>query len=293
MPAIGQDARHVAGYEEQRAARGGKLLSKPLDAWQICAGGRCDGRVSQAGEVRPLHIDSGSRDALLYVPKGYKKGDATPLVLLLHGAGSDPRNGLLPLLPLADEHRLLLLAPGSRGRTWDAVGGSFGPDVTVIDRALEAVFEQHVIDRDHFACGGFSDGASYALSLGIANGYLFSHIMAFSPGFMSPPRYEDAPGIFVSHGTDDRVLDIDRCGRRVVARLRQQGYTLNYCEFRGGHSVPVEIASKALDWFFAPGKGPQAMQAGISVDEKRAIKPSETARPDDKASGGAAEKAGQ
>ena len=34
---------------------------------------------------------------------------------------------------------------------------------------------------------GFSDGASYALSLGAANGDLFTHIAAFSPGFMRPP----------------------------------------------------------------------------------------------------------
>jgi phospholipase/carboxylesterase len=28
--------------------------------------------------------------------------------------------------------------------------------------------------------------ASYALSLGIANGNLFSHVLAFSPGFLAP-----------------------------------------------------------------------------------------------------------
>lgn len=36
-------------------------------------------------------------------------------------------------------------------------------------------------------CAGFSDGASYALSLGLPNGNLFSHIVAFSPGFMRAP----------------------------------------------------------------------------------------------------------
>jgi predicted esterase len=33
------------------------------------------------------------------------------------------------------------------------------------------------------AVSGFSDGASYALSIGPANGDLFTHVMAFSPGF--------------------------------------------------------------------------------------------------------------
>lgn len=34
---------------------------------------------------------------------------------------------------------------------------------------------------------GFSDGASYALSLGQPNADVFSHIIAFSPGFMRAP----------------------------------------------------------------------------------------------------------
>lgn len=151
------------------------------------------------------------------------------------------------------------------------------------------MFAEHVVDRSHFACAGFSDGASYALSLGIANGFLFSHIIAFSPGFMVPPRYEDAPEIFMSHGTGDAVLGIERCSRRIAPRLLQQGYTLNYCEFEGGHSVPLEIAAKAMDWFFAPGRPPRATEAGVAVDEKRAVKPREAARPEESGNGSAAE----
>ena len=43
------------------------------------------------------------------------------------------------------------------------------------------------VDRQRVCASGFSDGASYALSLGAANGDLFTHIAAFSPGFMRPP----------------------------------------------------------------------------------------------------------
>jgi predicted esterase len=289
MPAIGRHGQEEAGVMEDGAARGAKLLAKPLEAWQICTGGRCDGPVTETGGIHRLNLDSGSKDSLLYVPKGYKKGDAVPLVLLLHGAGSDARNGLLPLLPLADERGLLLVAPSCRGRTWDAVGDSSGRDVKFIDRTLEAVFAEHVVDRSHFACAGFSDGASYALSLGIANGFLFSHIIAFSPGFMVPPRFEDAPEIFISHGTKDTVLSIDHCSRRIAPRLLQQGYSLNYCEFQGGHAVPLEVANKAMDWFLAPGRARRAVEAGVVVDEKRAVKPREAARLEEGRNGSAAE----
>ena len=60
---------------------------------------------------------------------------------------------------------------------------------------------------------GFSDGASYALSIGLANGDLFGHVLAWSPGFVAPPEFVGRPRVFVSHGTDDRVLPIDRCSR--------------------------------------------------------------------------------
>ncbi len=55
---------------------------------------------------------------------------------------------------------------------------------------------------------GFSDGASYALSIGLTNGDLFTHVVAFSPGFASPVTYTGKPPVFVSHGTHDEVLPI-------------------------------------------------------------------------------------
>jgi phospholipase/carboxylesterase len=42
------------------------------------------------------------------------------------------------------------------------------------------------------ALGGFSDGASYALSLDLTNGDLFASLIAFSPGFI---QLDPAPAI--------------------------------------------------------------------------------------------------
>ena len=66
-------------------------------------------------------------------------------------------------------------------------------------------------------------GASYALSVGLTNGDLFSDILAFSPGFMAPAVRHGAPNIFISHGTQDTVLPIDRCSRRI--RILSGGLT--------------------------------------------------------------------
>jgi predicted esterase len=142
-----------------------------------------------------------------------------------------------------------LLAPDSRGPTWDLIDGSHGPDVTFIDRALSVVFDTYAVDGAHIGVEGFSDGASYALSLGLTNGNLFTHIIAFSPGFFASAQPAGSPRIFMSHGIDDRVLPIDRTSRSLQPRLAARGYDVTYKEFPGGHVMPDDTARTAVDWF--------------------------------------------
>lgn len=189
------------------------------------------------------------RDAILYVPSGYRAEQQAPFVLSLHGAGGDATSGLYPLRDLADEAGLILLSPASRGQTWDVLRGGYGPDVAFIDRALELAFARCAVDPERLAIAGFSDGASYALSLGITNGDLFPHVMAFSPGFMAPAAQRGEPRIFISHGVNDRVLAIDYTSRLVAPQLERAGYDVHYQEFNGPHTVPPEIARAAQTWY--------------------------------------------
>ncbi len=171
--------------------------------------------------------------------------------MMLHGAGGDARSSISPFLDLADEAGLVLLAPESRGRTWDVLVGGYGPDVEFINRALEQTFDRLAVDAEKLAVEGFSDGASYALSIGLTNGDLFTHVLAFSPGFAAPAGREGTPRIFVSHGVHDNVLPIDHCSRRIVPQLERAGYEVRYREFDGPHTVPQSVAREALEWFTA------------------------------------------
>ncbi len=191
----------------------------------------------------------GGRDALLYVPAAYRADRPAPLAVLLHGAGGTAEHGLSLLRDEADAAGLVLVAPPSRRQTWDVLLGGYGPDVAFIDRALAATFARCAVDARRVAAGGFSDGGSYALSLGLTNGDLFTHVIAFSPGFMAPAALVGKPRCFVSHGTRDAVLPIDRCSRRLVPELRRAGYDVQYHEFDGGHTIPPEIGRKAAEWF--------------------------------------------
>ena len=208
------------------------------------------GQVTGAAPVglQPLMLGA-ARDSYLYLPATYRVAHPAPLVLLLHGAGGHARQGIDLLRSLADGAGLLLLAPASHDRTWDLlVGSRYGPDLDLIDRALEQTFSRYAVTPERVAIGGFSDGASYALSLGITNGDLFTHVIAFSPGFMAPAGQTGSPRIFVSHGTRDGVLPIDRCSRRIVPELEQGGYDVLYREFDGGHTISPEIALEAVGW---------------------------------------------
>lgn len=198
--------------------------------------------------LHPLGIAE-RRDGSVYVPTGYRTEQPAGLVLLLHGAGGNAQHGIGLLQSLADEANLILLAPESRGSTWDVIMSDYGPDVTYIEQALSQTFSRYTVDPTRIAVGGFSDGASYALSLGITNGSLFTHVIAFSPGFMAPTKQEGEPRIYISHGTRDEVLPVDRCSRRIVPQLQRLGYDVKYHEFDGPHTVPADIAREAVDWF--------------------------------------------
>ena len=102
------------------------------------------------------------------------------------------------------------------------------------------------------AVRGYSDGASYAISLGSSNGDLFGHVLAFSPGFMAPAERVGSPRFFVSHGTRDGWLPIERTSRRLVPELEGLGYEVRYREFDGPHVVPPGIAREAVGWFAGP-----------------------------------------
>jgi phospholipase/carboxylesterase len=233
--------------DEQWVARLGRIAARPVG---FAGTGEAHAPGLHSLELAP------TRDALLYVPRSYRPDTPAPLAVMLHGAGGEARQGIELLQAYAEKHSLLMLATASRHDTWDRLGGGYGPDIAMLDRALATTFARYRVDPAHLAIGGFSDGASYALSVGQVNGQLFSHILAFSPGFVAPGGLAGQPNIFISHGTRDQVLPIDFCSRRIVPDLRRAGYAVRYLEFDGPHTVPPEVRQECLDWFV--GQSPES-----------------------------------
>jgi phospholipase/carboxylesterase len=216
----------------------GRLTARPLTEGD---------KPATASSIQTLSAGN-TRIGLISVPPGYRPDRPAPLIVMLHGAGGDAQDAIGWMQPITDENGIILVAPQSEGRTWDVILGGYGPDVQRIDKALEEIFRRFAIDPGRVAIGGFSDGASYALSLGLINGALFHRVIAFSPGFAASTGTEDRPEFFISHGTGDRVLPIDACSRRLVPKLQRAGFDVVYREFDGGHTIPPTIADEAIAW---------------------------------------------
>ena len=199
---------------------------------------------------QPLKLGT-DRDGILFIPRGYKDGVPMPLVLMLHGAGGTGR-GVGYTFEIADDLGVIVLAPDSRDEaTWDMLLRGFGEDVAFIGAALKDTYARCAVDRKRMAIAGHSDGASYALSLGIGTGETFGHVMAFSPGVMQPVEVHGKPRIFISHGVSDPIMPIDVTSRQFVPRLKKLGYDVTYREYEGRHGVPPAVVREGFTWFLA------------------------------------------
>ena len=231
--ALGSACKRIGGMG---LGSDGRLAARP----------RIDVKTSRTGQIM-LGLDR-ERDAILQIPENAGESPL-PLLVMLHGATQSADDMFWYLGTTYEEAGIAVLAPNSRDTTWDAIRHQdFGEDVEYLNRALERVFETTAIDPTRVSLGGFSDGASYALSLGLINGDFFNSIVAFSPGFVIRGDLHGQPRIFISHGTHDHILPIDDCGRRIAARLKNYGYDVTFREFDGDHEIPADVAREGLSW---------------------------------------------
>ena len=208
-----------------------------------------------------------------YVPPGLKAGVPAPLLVLLHGARGDGVDMVERFRPEADLRGIVLLAPRAGGRTWDSVMNynpdygkfastavlppnnppmPFDDDVGRVDDAIGLVLANVPVDPERIALLGFSDGATYALALGTRNPELFRTVIALSPGFAFPTKSKGRQRVLVTHGTRDRVLPFIGSKRDIVPNLERNGHDVTFVKFNGGHELPPDILTQAMDFFLAP-----------------------------------------
>lgn len=209
-------------------------------------------------------------DGIVFVPKSYRPGQPLPVLVMLHGASQRGADMIARLAPVAEARGILIAAPDSGEYTWDMLaarrheaderwGPRYGTDPARIDAFLALVFARYAVDPARVALAGFSDGATYALSLGPENRDLFSTLIAFSPGRVAPPHAQGAVSgggqirVFISHGKADRVLPLEETARATAPAFTRRGFRVELRVFEGGHTMPLEVVEGALDWWLGRG----------------------------------------
>jgi phospholipase/carboxylesterase len=194
--------------------------------------------------------------AILYAPSHVQAN--APLIVLLHGAGGNAREFLNRFKGDADRTGALLLSLQSTGRTWPQSRRAIGAENSKIDAAVMEVLARASVDRRRVIALGFSDGASYALTLALAKPDVFRGVVALSPGYaFAPPRVDSKQRIFITHGRRDTVLPFTNVRDQLVPALERVGYHPQVRWFNGGHVID-----------------PDALQAGISYALGRTVTPS-------------------
>ncbi|MCL6698482.1 hypothetical protein LZ496_06755 [Sphingomonas sp. NSE70-1] len=193
-----------------------------------------------------------------------------PLIVLFHGAGMSARNFLDGAKAEADRCDCLLLSVQSTGATWDTIGlvsaasrngramrdDLFGADAGRVEQALSIALRAPDADHRAVVFAGFSDGASYALSLGLANPAIVRGVVAFAPGFhLEPAAIDPKQRLFIAHSPADQILSFERTRDDTVASLKKAGFDISFRQFEGGHRVDKTLLSEGVDFVLGRSRG--------------------------------------
>ena len=191
----------------------------------------------------------------MYVPTTYDGSTAYPLMVLLHGLGSNP-GGVIRyqgLTDLAEERGYIVAAPmgynsrgwyGSRGtgrasnRGDDANDPYNLGDLSELDvmNVLAMTLEGYNIDRDRIYLAGHSMGGGGTWHIGIKYPDIWAGLGPVAPAIYTSPDALSAIThipVIIIQGDEDRLVNVD-IARRWVAQMQELGMTHQYVEIPGG-----------------------------------------------------------
>ncbi|MBK8978648.1 MAG: alpha/beta fold hydrolase [Planctomycetes bacterium] len=239
----------------------------------------------QRGEVQVrTHELAGAEREIeyaLFVPSSYDAEKPAPLVVLLHGLGSNPRQvmGYRGVTTEAEERGYVVVAPfGYNERGWY---GSRGPgkegpyfgrpedpdnlgELSERDvlRVLEIVREDLRIDPDRIFLMGHSMGGAGTIYLGATHRDLFAGLAPLAPasgGSMDVLAGLGTTPVFVVAGDQDRLVRFELV-RRWVDEMRRLEVPVRFEVIEGGDHVRSfarnpEMIGRVFDFFDGLRKG--------------------------------------
>jgi predicted esterase len=178
----------------------------------------------------------------------------------------------------ADKRGIILLAPTSRGVTWDMVLAAEAPpsadsplanerarqfsrtrDADRVESAISSLARIVPVDRSRTVLAGFSDGATFALALGLSRDHQFAAVIAWSPGIaIETLRPARGRHVYVSHGRRDPILEFQVTCGEIIPLLETEGAKVSFFPFEGVHEAPDWLKDTFLDAVFGPVEGTKA-----------------------------------
>jgi len=224
---------------------------------------RCRHKPVESTGVEPptgfVRVEQGPASGVLLTPEPFDPSRSYPLFTVFHGAGR--RDELLVKACRAepDRRQAFFFVPRSVEPTWDLIVGSTPVDLEFLEYAWDLIYRRYPIDPEQQGLIGYSDGASYALSLALSNPGTFEAVMAWAAGFVVLDRSSlDSAGrkarIYLEYGTHDSLFPFEQIAIPMRENLLRAGYDVTFSVDEGGRHMPSgSFQGEALDWFFGGG----------------------------------------
>ena len=200
-------------------------------------------------------------------PDGYDPRKSYPLIILLHGFGSNMHD-LAGLAPSIDPMGYIYLCPnglfsvplgqGMKGFAWTPpTGAKTADDVALaedsISRFVDEIMQRHHTDPGLIILGGFSQGCIMTYQVGLPRPRLFAGLVALSGRVEDIDRIKKrlpldrSQPLFIAHGTDDPLISIDE-GRQSRDFLQTLGYQPAYHEYPMAHEITQGVLDDLVPW---------------------------------------------
>ena len=209
-----------------------------------------------------VELESGSSRAVLLTPSVIDSQRSYPLITVFHGAGRQDEMLVKACRDQPDSRQALFLIPRSVEPTWDLIAGGGGqPDLEFLEYAWDLVYRRYPIDPGRQVLMGYSDGASYALSLALSNPGFFDAGLCWAAGFASMDRnavgaQDKRTRFYLEYGTADPLFPFDQIALPMRKNLERAGYRVRFSVDEGGRHWPSgAFQGEALDWYFETSKG--------------------------------------
>ncbi|MCP5044459.1 MAG: hypothetical protein GY944_25805 [bacterium] len=211
----------------------------------------------QASPVGEVHLEQGDARAVLLTPSKIDPTRNYPLFTVLHGAGRQDEMLVKACRSEPDKREAFFLIPRSVEPTWDLIVQGSRSDLDFLEYAYDLIYRRYPIDPARQVLMGYSDGASYALSLAISNPRLFDAALCWAAGFVVADQanigpQDKKPRIYLEYGTHDELFAFERVALPMKENLEKAGYLVEFSVDEGGRHWPSgSFQGEALDWYFA------------------------------------------